>query len=95
MERNRGRLATLNARRKQAADAKHVHTPTPEGRCLLCGSPSREGVIEFVHVRLGSRVTLAGALCETCGNQMEKHLKRVVAKAKFTLAPIDYDRLPL
>jgi len=48
--------------------------------CTLCSGASRETVLVFHHVRKAERVTLELALCETCGNQLEKHLKRAIPK---------------
>lgn len=48
--------------------------------CALCGGASRETVINFHHVRKRQRVILHVPLCETCGNRLEKHLKRAIPK---------------
>ncbi len=59
----------------------------PEGKCIACGAVAREGVIEFVTMRMGERVHLQGALCDYCGGKMEKHLKRMLPKKRFLFTP--------
>ena len=48
--------------------------------CALCDGMSREAALEFTSVRKGERVYFAVALCESCANRVEKHLKRVIPK---------------
>lgn len=56
--------------------------------CPLCGGVSRETVIRFQHVRKGERVALHIPLCETCGNRIEKHLKRAIPKRLMEIAEL-------
>jgi CheY-like chemotaxis protein len=49
-------------------------------RCALCNGISRESALSFVHMRKGERASLDVPLCESCGNRLEKHLKRVIPK---------------
>ncbi|MQA89191.1 MAG: response regulator [Gemmatimonas sp.] len=49
-------------------------------RCALCNGVSRESALTFVHLRKGERASLDVPLCESCGNRVEKHLKRVIPK---------------
>ena len=58
--------------------------------CALCPGVSREAGLIFVHVRRGERVTLDVPLCETHGNQVEKHLKRVVPKRLMEIRPCEH-----
>ncbi len=57
--------------------------------CSLCSGDSRETVLIFHHVRNAQRVTLELALCETCGNNLEKHLKRAVPKRLMEVVTIE------
>lgn len=59
-------------------------------RCALCEGISRESALSFVHLRRGERATLEVALCESCGNKLEKHLKRAIPKRLMRLAPTRY-----
>ncbi len=53
------------------------------GTCALCSAPSCGSGLVFFHERKGTRQWLEVGLCETCGNRMEKHLKRAVPKRLF------------
>ena len=59
-------------------------------RCALCDGVSRESALSFVHLRKGERASLEVPLCETCGNKLEKHLKRAIPKRLMRLAPAQY-----
>lgn len=56
--------------------------------CALCGGFSRETVIDFHHVRKRQRVSLHVPLCETCGNRIEKHLKRAIPKRLMEISEL-------
>jgi hypothetical protein len=60
-------------------------------RCALCPGPAREAVLQFTNLRRGERVWLAIPLCETHGNQIEKHLKRVIPKKLMEITPLVSD----
>jgi CheY-like chemotaxis protein len=59
-------------------------------RCALCDGVSRESALSFVHHRKGERASLDVPLCETCGNRLEKHLKRVIPKRLIELKTFSY-----
>lgn len=55
----------------------------------MCSAESRETVLIFHHVRGAERVTLEMALCEECGSNIEKHLKRAVPKRLMNFQVIE------
>ena len=57
--------------------------------CHLCSEASRESVLVFHHVRKADRVSLEIALCEACGNNIEKHLKRAIPKRLMEVSAVD------
>ena len=57
--------------------------------CSLCSAETRGTVLIFKHVRRGQRVTLDIALCQECGNNLEKHLKRAVPKRLMNIREIE------
>ncbi len=46
--------------------------------CPLCGGWSRGTTLRFEHERPGERVRLEMNLCTSCGDRIEKHLKRAI-----------------
>jgi hypothetical protein len=61
--------------------------------CGLCGRHADEGVIRFCGVRphreIGAvRAWLELALCEACGKNLEKHLKRAIPKRLFSFRAV-------
>lgn len=46
--------------------------------CALCAGWSRGTSLHFEHERAGERVRLEMHLCTTCGDRIEKHLKRAI-----------------
>jgi hypothetical protein len=55
--------------------------------CALCGGASREATLAFAHRRGGENVSLEIALCGSCGDRLEKHLKRAIPKRLFDRTP--------
>ncbi len=57
------------------------------GTCALCPAQRSGSGLVFFHERRGERLWLEIGLCETCGNRMEKHLKRAIPKRLFGTTP--------
>lgn len=56
--------------------------------CVLCGAEaSGDSGLTFDHKRRRQRVSLEAYLCETHGNLLEKHLKRVIPKRLLEITP--------
>jgi CheY-like chemotaxis protein len=83
---------TTSTERMVAAVERIVGPPLlPNGcRCALCDGVSRESALSFVHHRKGERASLDVPLCETCGNRLEKHLKRVIPKRLIEFTSFEY-----
>jgi hypothetical protein len=56
---------------------------SPSSGCALCSRPTRETMLAFTHRRGGEKVKLEIALCDSCGDRLEKHLKRAIPKRLF------------
>lgn len=46
--------------------------------CAMCGSWARGSHLQFVHERREEEARLELPLCSSCGDRLEKHLKRAV-----------------
>ncbi|HEX2094740.1 MAG TPA: hypothetical protein VHG28_20215 [Longimicrobiaceae bacterium] len=60
---------------------------TPE-RCGLCGGWSRCTRLSFSHDRADGRLILDMHLCTTCGDRIEKHLKRAIPLRSMEIIPL-------
>jgi len=57
--------------------------------CALCGGWSRGTSLRFEHERPGERVRLEMHLCTTCGDRIEKHLKRAIPVRSMEIVPTE------
>ena len=57
--------------------------------CALCGGWSRGTSLRFEHERPGERVRLEMHLCTTCGDRIEKHLKRAIPVRSMEIIPTE------
>jgi hypothetical protein len=57
--------------------------------CALCGGWSRGTSLRFDHERPGERVRLEMHLCTTCGDRIEKHLKRAIPVRSMEITPTE------
>jgi hypothetical protein len=65
-----------------------MEAPTsPRPECALCSGAIREATLAFTHRRGGEKVNLQITLCGSCGDRLEKHLKRAIPKRLFDRTP--------
>ncbi len=57
----------------------------------LCSGAIREATLAFTHRRGREKVNLQIALCGSCGDRLEKHLKRAIPKRLFDRTPVAPD----
>gem|GEM_PF-2766862 len=69
-------VLTSGGSRRRIPTAAEIRA-TPEV-CPLCGGWSRGTSLRFEHERPGERVRLEMYLCTSCGDRIEKHLKRAI-----------------
>jgi hypothetical protein len=57
--------------------------------CPLCGKAAGKSPLIFQHMRSrsGELLTLDIRVCETCGDRVEKHLKRMIPKRLMVVTP--------
>ena len=61
-----------------------------EGLCDLCEKEPGESSLVFMHrhERANELVTLSIRLCLSCGDRIEKHLKRAIPKRLMSITPL-------
>jgi len=61
---------------------------TTISRCSLCAEETQDSGLVFHHLRQNERVSLEITLCNSCGQRIEKHLKRAIPKRLMTFEPV-------